>query len=433
MLPLVLGSMAASAIGSALAAKSAKGEREDAAKRARSVLGGQKIPSLEEARSQLDLYVQMGLMSPEEAEAQLQEQTAYAQIEEDPRLRASQIDALTELEGIADSGGMDARLRSALGDVSTQQMTESRGAQDAIMANARERGIAGSDLESVNRMVVNQAAATRAAQQGTDAAAIAEQRRMQALTDQAEMAGGVRSADYAKKANEAAARDTINRFNTSAKQSVNNANVDAANRAQALNLGERQRAADANVQERNRLPQQLRELDANKRAGMAKAEIGVGTGAAADSVVRANAEEGGAQMGSSLFRAFMGGSGASGAGAASMGGGSVNSAGVNDAFYRNSPYTMSDERAKTDIKPLDAEALLEEISGITFRYKDPANGEGEQTGLSAQDVERAAPGAVVEGDDGLKRLDNGKIGALTLAALADVHDRVKNLEGRRNG
>lgn len=370
----------------------------DSAKKAASIISKVHVPTLEEARAELEQYVQQGILTPEQAQAMLQDETAFSQIQEDPSLRASQIDALNELSGIVDAGGMDARLRASLADVNAQQTAEARGQSDAIMDNARARGIGGSNLESVNRLVAQQGAATRAANQGVQAAALAEQRRMQALNDQATLAGNVRNADYTREQNEAQARDTINRFNTAARQTASDMNVRNANTAQAANLGEKQRLADQNVRDANLVPQQIRDMQLNKAKAFAAAQNDIGAAKAGEN---ASARQD-----------------------------------IGNAFnLAGSAFMMSDERCKTDVEPFDADALLDDLSGVKFRYKDSVAGKpgapkGQQVGIFAQDLEKHAPGAVQEGPDGLKRVDTGQLGGIILAALSDIHDRLSDIEGR---
>lgn len=367
----------------------------DAAKNARAVINKVKIPSLEEARAQLEQYVQQGIITPQQAETVLQEQTQYRQIEEDPRLRGSQIDALNELDGIVSNGGMDARLKASLYDIGAEQATQNRGESEAIMANARARGIGGSDLESVNRLIAQQGAATRGAAQGVNAAALAESRRMQALNDSTALAGNIRGADYSKAANEAGAADAINRFNAAAKQSQVNLNVGNANTAQAANLGAKQQIANQNVQQANQVPQQVIDNQLAKAGAKARAEVGVG--------------------------------------AAKAGENQQTRTDIGNAVQLGGMFMMSDERCKKDVEPFDASSLLDDISGYKYKYKEGlGQPKGQMVGFMADDLQKEAPGAVKEGADGIKRVDVGQLGGIILAALADVNKDVQELKRARS-
>lgn len=208
-------------------------------------------PELKDLQVKLQEYVQQGILRPEEAQTIIQEQSAYETISTDPRLRGSQIDALGGLERTAAAGGLDAMAMAGLEDALGRQRTESRGQQGAIMANARARGIGGSDLEMVNRMIAQQQQATAGSRAALDTAAIGQQRKDQALRDAADLSGNIRGMDYQQAADKAAAADAISRFNAANRQDQTNLNVGARNAAQAVNLGEKQRIADGNINTRN--------------------------------------------------------------------------------------------------------------------------------------------------------------------------------------
>lgn len=372
-------------------------DKSDAAKEARAILNKVHVPSIEEARAELQKYVQMGVLTPAQAETELQDQTAYRQIEEDPRLRGAQIDALNQLEGQVSSGGLDAQARADLYNVGEQQATQRRGEEEAIMANARARGQGGSDLTFVNRLLAQQGAATRGQAAGLQTAADAERRRDASLAALTQLSTNVRGQDYAKKANEAAATDAINRFNAQNRQQQNNLGVAQQNNAQATNLGEKQRAADANVGQANQIPQQVRQMEMQKATG----QMGVAQ------------QLGAAKVGENAQTRQDLGQLASYVGTAAM--------------------MMSDERAKTDKQPFDASAFLDDLTGYKFKYKAGlGQPQGQMAGVMAQDIEKQAPGAVQQGPDGLKRVDEGQMGGLILASLADVNERLKRVEGRGN-
>lgn len=94
----------------------------------------------------------------------------------------------------------------------------------------------------------------------------------------------------------------------------------------------------------------------------------------------------------------------------------------------------SDERAKTNIT--DGRAATEKFLSVLkpkgYEYKDPNRfGEGNHLGVMAQDVEKAAPGMIVEGPDGTKSLDMKKALSASLAALGDVNARLAKVEGKK--
>lgn len=89
---------------------------------------------------------------------------------------------------------------------------------------------------------------------------------------------------------------------------------------------------------------------------------------------------------------------------------------------------LSDERAKEDVtREEDALGKLEGLDSYSYEYK-PGFGQraGRTTGLMAQDIERAGiTGAVVEGPDGLKRVDAYPVLATVVQAVRELDKRTR--------
>lgn len=88
----------------------------------------------------------------------------------------------------------------------------------------------------------------------------------------------------------------------------------------------------------------------------------------------------------------------------------------------------------------DAVGAMRELEPATFEYKDefkgaPGAGDGEYTGIMAQDLEKtpAGRGAVMTGPDGMKRVDGAKLSTLNSAALSQVIKDVDKLKGAKRG
>lgn len=94
--------------------------------------------------------------------------------------------------------------------------------------------------------------------------------------------------------------------------------------------------------------------------------------------------------------------------------------------------TTSDEDAKTGIKPADMDDFMAKLHAISFDYKDPSkDGEGARVGVKAQDVKKSTVGKkVVVGKEPMK-LDNGNAIGAALASIAELHKRLKKVEGAR--
>lgn len=358
------------------------------------------VPRLEDLQVQLEQLVLAGELRPEEAETILLGPSAFREVQTDPRLRGTQMDSLAELRKIVEAGGLDARAKASLEDALATQRTETRGAREAISANARARGIGGSDLELVNQLIAQQGAATRGSRAAVDAAAAAEARRDAALAQQAQLAGNIRQQDFGEASTRAEADDYIDRWNAANRQSQVNQNVGARNDAQARNLGARQAVLDTNVGLRNQQQMTNRlqtPLDLYKlRTGQAGQLGQIASGQRASD----------SQRDQQLLLS----------GAATIG-----------------SLLASDERLKENIEPLDSRTLLHELAGATWDYR----GSGEPgVGVMAQDMERTPmAGAVSERPDGMKQIDYGSLGIEPqwLSVLADLNKRLEGVEGRRRG
>lgn len=90
----------------------------------------------------------------------------------------------------------------------------------------------------------------------------------------------------------------------------------------------------------------------------------------------------------------------------------------------------SDARAKEDIAPADdvARETLEQIGAYTYRYKDEADGKGQQFGVMAQELERAGLAHVVIDTPDGKFIDGAKLETTNLALIASLARRVAELE-----
>jgi hypothetical protein len=172
---------------------------------------------------------------PRDFLTQLQD-SEFQQIQGDPSLRAAQTGALERLQQISSQGGLTSEDRARLDDIARQEGVRERGAREAILQNARQRGLSGSGLELQQQLINQQEAANRRAQRGTDVAALAQQRALDALRSGAQLGGQIRQQDFGEASEKARAQDIINRFNA---QFQNQAGLEA--------FRNQQRVADQNV------------------------------------------------------------------------------------------------------------------------------------------------------------------------------------------
>jgi hypothetical protein len=139
--------------------------------------------------------------------------------------------------------------RAALTDIQNQIATQERGQREAILQNMAQRGLSGSGTELAANLLAGQSASQRASQMGMDQAAQAQQARLQALGNVAQMGQGLEQADYERAARQAQAGDVINQFNTQNKIS-----------AQAQNLANKQDVLNRNKAQANAIAQQNTDL-----------------------------------------------------------------------------------------------------------------------------------------------------------------------------
>lgn len=371
------------------------GGATDAADELKKLYGGITPPSYDDLYYTLEQAVQVGEITPEQAQNILQGQSELYNITEDPALRQAQMEALQELEQIVDAKGGDPILRAQLGAIQDQVAGQARGAREAVMSNARARGIGGSDLSTVNQLLAQQQAVTQGAQRSREEAAIAEQRRLNALNQMAALGGNIRQADLSKAQRAASAQDLINQFNVQNRLQTQQQNVEAINQANAKNLAERQRIAEQNVATRNlqsAMPGQIKQQmfqNQMQRAG------GVGGAITAQGAAEQAASNRDAQLlGTIATTAAM----------------------------------FSDRNAKVNLKEFDPSQFLDDLTGYKYKYANSDMGGGPQVGIMAQDLQKVAPQAVSRAPNGMQMIDYNKMGGPIMAALAGLNERVLGLE-----
>lgn len=95
---------------------------------------------------------------------------------------------------------------------------------------------------------------------------------------------------------------------------------------------------------------------------------------------------------------------------------------------------FSDKNLKTDIKAGDkkVEDFLNSISPYQYEYKNSKYGEGKHLGIMAQDLENTEEGrSAVENTPEGKQVRFGKLAGMMMASQANIHKRLKELEGKK--
>lgn len=357
------------------------------------------LPELKEINP--ELYQQVVELNPELEDTVKLGPSAFEGITLDPATRQAQMDALSRLEQIG-SGELSLMDRANLNQIENEVNRNLKGNQDAIMQNLATRGMSGGGNELVSRQMATQSATNRQADMDMRVRAEAEQRALQALMQRGQIASQMEQADYARKANVAQNQDAISRFNAQNQQNVQQRNVANKNNTQQWNAQNTQNTYNQNVGLRNQTQmynentrkQQMYDNQFNRANALAGAYQVRGKKAQQDQM--SDKEDFG------NFMQMMG--------SMAMG--------------------FSDERVKKNVSPLDSAEFLKHLDGYEYEYKDPeAHGEGHQVGIMAQDLEKVAPQAVDEDENGVKRIDYSKMGGPMLAAMSDLDKRMKKLEG----
>lgn len=376
----------------------AQQDATQASKDAIKMLQSVELPKIKDMQVQLEGLVSQGLLTPEEAQLQLQEASLAAGIETDPALLQAQQDALSSLQEIGQNGMTDMD-RAKLAQIQRDEASQSRGAREAIIANAQARGMGGSGLELMSQLKNQQDSATRQSIRDTDVAGMAQERALAALQAAGQLGGQMQQTSFNQQLQKANAQDAINQFNTQNMNQFNMANTQARNDAQATNLMNKQRIADANVQTRNNNQQYNKGLIQQDFDNRYRKAGGVASGYQNLAAQYNNNAEQNMKL----------------AGSAVEAGGKAAAA--------------SDRNLKEDITDFDASSFLDSLVPSKYKYKDPKFGQGPQVGVMAQDVEKEVPQMVEDTPEG-KVLDYNKAGGPIFASLADIHQRLKKIEGK---
>lgn len=217
-------------------------------------------PYINDMELQLQELVQQGVLTPEDAQAALAGESKMGGITLDPKLKQAQMQALSQLQDIGDSGGMNLTDQANLRKIQSEQDASARGSREAIIQGAQQRGLGGSGLDLMSQMQNQQDSATRASQRGTDVAAMAQQRALDAIIAGGAQAGNIGAQDFNQKAQVAGAQDAISKFNAQNQQATNIFNTQSRNDAQAMNLGAKQELSNANTGLKNQQQQYNKNL-----------------------------------------------------------------------------------------------------------------------------------------------------------------------------
>ena len=412
-----IGTLAGGIIGN----KKAKGFDREAgiyAQDALNAIKNIKVPEIAEQQRNYLLNELQGELTPEMLQAIEQGPSAYEGIEIDPRLKQAQMDALSYYSQVGEMG-LTPSERSARNEIMRSQANQSQADRATALANAAQRGVAGSGIEMAAQLAGSQGAAERASQASDALISEAFKRSLDAQSKQADLASGMRTQDYSEAERLAQARDQIARVNAQQQIDTQSANVGARNQAQAQNLANRQRVFEGNLDTKNA------QQDVNKGLFQTKFSNEFDKGSAASGAYRQMAEDKASQAAGTRARYTQMGQ-SIGAGADS---------GAKTMMSMGSMFGMSDERMKKDIKEASGQIrqLLDKLDAYQYEYKeDKGLPEGERIGIMAQDLEKAGPigEAMVKETPQGKMVDYSQSMGTVFAALAALNKRLNDIEGK---
>lgn len=360
-------------------------------------------PNSDDLSYQIQQLVDQGVITPEDAQAALAGPSAMNNVTTDPKLAAAQKAALSSLQEISDNGGMTTADKSNLNQIAVDEATKDKGQRDAIIQGAASRGVGGSGLDLAAQLQNEQATASDKSNRDLAVAGTAQQRALDALMNEGNLASTVQSNEFNQGAQKASANDAISKFNAQNLNQMTLANKQATDNAASLNLQNKQNIANTNAS--------LQTAQNKQKADVAQQIYN-----------NKLAKAGGSQSVSNQNASAAGANSNAAANASNQTIGTGITAGA---------LLLSDEREKEDVEKFDPSDFLDKITGYSFRYKDPKkNGAGKRMGPMAQDLEKSDVGAsMVHNTPEGKKVDTGAAALAALSSLASVHERLKKIEG----
>lgn len=192
------------------------------------------IPTVEAQKIALEAPELVGQL-----EAEALGTSQFEEISMDPRLQAAQMAALENITGIAEAGGLDAQTRLNL----EEGLARAAGAEQARLQQLKEDPTLGQGQRLALQSQAVQGTGQAARNVALQSAAQAQQARMAALGQQANLASGMQQQQLGLAGQKASAADAIAQFNAQQRMGVQSQNL-AARQAIA-----NQAAATRNQQE----------------------------------------------------------------------------------------------------------------------------------------------------------------------------------------
>jgi hypothetical protein len=163
-------------------------------------------------------------LSPEEIAQMQAGGTEFDKIRMDPTAMNAWMNALRQMQGVADEGGMDLQSRVAQRQAQAMAAQHEQMQRQAIQQAASNSQRYGGGGELAAQMMAQQGGANTAAMAGAQNASDARNRAIAAMAKTGQMAGDMRGQQFSEQAARAQSQDAINRFNASQRGSAYMAN-----------------------------------------------------------------------------------------------------------------------------------------------------------------------------------------------------------------
>lgn len=239
---------------------------------------GVQTPTADEMKYQVQKLVQAGTITPAQAQTFLQNPNAMLGENIDQTGTKAQQDAIAGMMAAANQGGLNAVDQEKMGEITRGLNTQEKGANDAVLQGAAQRGTLTGGETIAAQLQNNQNADMNANQLGLGTAANALNARLSELTSAGQMGQGLQGQENTQANTVAEATNAINQFNAAQQQGEANLNTQASNSAQEMNLANLQGINNSNTENANQysqyqvqLPQQIYQDEMSK----ANAEAGI--------------------------------------------------------------------------------------------------------------------------------------------------------------
>lgn len=419
------------------------------------------------AQASVERAVMQGTMTPAQGQAALQEMSGMAGVTTDAGSLAGQRAALQRLSEIGTQGGMTEADRAQL--AATMNATNANAAQQraAQIQQLQSQGLGGSGAELAARLSGVQGGANANAAAGANVATAAQARALQAIQAGLQGNAALNTQLFGQEAQKAQAQDVVNQYNAQARNAMTQANMAnqqqsnlqnfntanqialanqaAANQMSQFNAGNQQAANifnAGNQQAANLANFNMANQIAGTNTGIANEQAKLPMTVAQQSFTnKLNQATAGSNAGLTAGH-LLNAQGNKIVDVASQLFGATNKLISPPPESTKAPTAeptadlaaknqgSSDERNKCDITPMsddDVDNMFAKLTGYKYRYK----GSKRQTeGVMAQDVEKTPMRQSVVDTPAGKILSGNEMIGQSMAALANLSQRIRKLEGK---